>query len=93
MNPAPPFPSRIRGRFPSVRSSFTGNRPKKLKKALQKAEKTNASFVFVIGEDEAANGKILMKNMATREQKIFDKNDIRGIIKEISEAEKALPAD
>jgi len=60
-------------------------KPKKLKKALQKAEKTNASFVFVIGEDEAANGKILMKNMATREQKIFDKDDISGIISAIND--------
>jgi histidyl-tRNA synthetase len=59
-------------------------KPRKLKKALQKAEKANAAFVFVIGEDEAANGKILMKNMASREQKLFDKDDIQGIIKEMS---------
>ena len=65
-------------------------KPKKLKKALQKAEKTNASFVFVIGEDEAANGKILMKNMATREQTLFDKNDIPGMIAAIKKTEKAI---
>ena len=59
-------------------------KPRKLKKALQKAEKANASFVFVIGEDEAATGKILMKNMASREQKLFDKDDIQGIIAEMS---------
>ena len=44
--------------------------------------------MFVIGEDEAANGTVLVKNMAAREQQIFKRDDIQGMISAVSGAKE-----
>ena len=59
---------------------FADYKPKKLKKALQKADRVAAAFTFIIGEDEAKEHLILVKNMKTGEQKTFAQNDIETIL-------------
>ncbi|HQI05949.1 MAG TPA: His/Gly/Thr/Pro-type tRNA ligase C-terminal domain-containing protein, partial [bacterium] len=53
------------------------------KKALQKADKAGAEFMFIIGEDEAKDKKILMKNLNTGEQKLFGQHEVILIVNEL----------
>lgn len=45
---------------------------KKIKKAMEKANKENYSFVIVIGEEEVANNKYKLKNMQTGQETAID---------------------
>ncbi len=62
---------------------FADYKPKKFKKALQKADKAGAEFIFIIGEDEAKDKKIMMKNLKTGEQKVFYQHEVILIINEL----------
>ncbi|HSW60744.1 MAG TPA: histidine--tRNA ligase [bacterium] len=62
---------------------FAEYKPRKFKKALQKADKSGATFMFIIGEDEAKDKKILMKNLKTGEQKIFGQHEVILIVNEL----------
>jgi len=62
---------------------FADYKPKKFKKALQKADKAGAEFMFIIGEDEAKDKKILMKNLNTGEQKLFGQHEVILIVNEL----------
>jgi histidyl-tRNA synthetase len=62
---------------------FADYKPKKFKKALQKADKSGAEFMFIIGEDEAKDKKILMKNLNTGEQKLFGQHEVILIVNEL----------
>lgn len=48
----------------------------KLEKQLKYADKKQIPYVVIMGPDEAKNGKVTLKNLATREQKIINKEDI-----------------
>lgn len=67
-------------------------KPRKLKKALQKASKINSGYTFIFGEDEVKEKTVLMKNMETGEQKTYGQHEVFIIVKEIlkSESEKIL---
>jgi len=69
---------------------FADYKSKKFKKALQKGEKSGAAFIFVIGEDEARDKKILMKNMKTGEQKVFSQHEVILIVNELLNYEAGL---
>ncbi len=51
----------------------------KLKKQFDYADKKGIPFVSINGSDEALGGKINVKNLATGEQKSFDKDDVAAI--------------
>lgn len=51
----------------------------KLKKQFDYADRKSIPFLSITGTDEAAAGTVQIKNLATGEQKIFDKTDIAGI--------------
>ena len=51
----------------------------KLKKQFDYADKKGIPFVSINGSDEALGGKINVKNLATGEQKSFDKDDVTAI--------------
>lgn len=51
----------------------------KLKKQFDYAEKKSIPFISINGSDEAAVGKINLKNLSTGEQKSFDNRDIDAI--------------
>jgi histidyl-tRNA synthetase len=42
---------------------------KSLKAQMRQANKKNAKFVAILGEDELAKGTIMLRNMATGEQR------------------------
>lgn len=52
---------------------------RKLKKSMGYADKLNVPFVVVLGENEVANGRVQVKNMATGECTEFAIDDITGI--------------
>ena len=52
----------------------------KLKKQFDYADKKGIPYLSITGGDEAAEGKINIKNLSTGEQKIFSKEDIEGIL-------------
>jgi histidyl-tRNA synthetase len=62
---------------------FAEYKPRKFKKALQKADKSGATFMFIIGEDETKDKKILMKNLKTGEQKVFGQHEVILIVNEL----------
>lgn len=62
---------------------FADYKPKKFKKALQKADKTGAEFMFIIGEDEVKEKKVLMKNMKTGEQKVYGQHEVMLIVRDL----------
>ena len=51
-----------------------------LKKQLQKANKINAKYTAILGEDELSSGTLTLKNMETGEQSVIKQGDL---IKEI----------
>jgi len=53
---------------------------KKLKKSMAYANKMNIPFVVVLGEDEVANGKLQVKNMASGENVMFAIDDVDKIV-------------
>ncbi|MGI6393125.1 MAG: histidine--tRNA ligase [bacterium] len=62
---------------------FADYKPRRFKKALQKADKTGTDFVFVIGENEVKEKTILMKNMKTGTQKVFGQHEVLLIVREL----------
>lgn len=54
---------------------------KKLSKQFDYANKINARFAIVIGEEEMKNNKVSLKNMATGEQKIVNIEEAISLIK------------
>ncbi len=53
----------------------------KFKKVFSTAEKKGVRFVTLMGSDELSQGKIQLKNLATKEQHTLDVNDLESIIK------------
>ncbi len=51
----------------------------KLKKQFDYADKKGIPFVSINGGDEAAAGKVNVKNLSTGEQMTFDSSDLKGI--------------
>ena len=52
----------------------------KLKKQFDYADKKGIPFISICGSREAAEGKVNIKNLASGEEKTFDKGDVEGII-------------
>ncbi len=52
----------------------------KLKKQFDYASRKQIPFLSICGGDEAAEGKVNIKNLSTGEQSKFDKNDTEGMI-------------
>ncbi|MBQ0093572.1 MAG: histidine--tRNA ligase, partial [Bacteroidales bacterium] len=52
----------------------------KLKKQFDYADRKGIPFLSICGGDEAAAGVVQIKNLASGEQKSFDKDDIDGIL-------------
>ena len=50
---------------------------KNIKKIFTYADKNNFNFILLIGEEEDFKNKIILKNLNTKEQKIFNQNDIK----------------
>jgi histidyl-tRNA synthetase len=69
---------------------FADYKPKKIKKALHKADKAQVSFSFIFGEDETENKTVLMKNMVTGEQKTYGQHEVILIVRDIMSAEVNL---
>ena len=53
----------------------------KFKKVFPTAEKKGVKFVTLMGSEELAQGKIQLKNLATKEQHTLDLNNIEEILK------------
>ena len=52
----------------------------KMKKQMQYANDRQIPFVAIVGGDEIAQNKVLIKNMATGEQELVDKDAVAGKI-------------
>ena len=50
---------------------------KNIKKIFTYADKNNFNFILLIGEEENSKNKIILKNLNTKEQKIFNQSDIK----------------
>ena len=50
---------------------------KNIKKIFTYADKNNFDFILLIGEEEESKNKIILKNLNTKEQKIFNQSDIK----------------
>ena len=50
---------------------------KNIKKIFTYADKNNFNFILLIGEEEDSKNKIILKNLNTKEQKIFNQSDIK----------------
>lgn len=50
---------------------------KNIKKIFTYADKNNFDFILLIGEEEELKNKIILKNLNTKEQKIFNQSEIK----------------
>ena len=50
---------------------------KNIKKIFTYADKNNFNFILLIGDEEDSKNKIILKNLNTKEQKIFNQSDIK----------------
>ena len=50
---------------------------KNIKKIFTYADKNNFDFILLIGEEEETKNKIILKNLNTKEQKIFNQSEIK----------------
>ena len=50
---------------------------KNIKKIFTFADKNNFNFILLIGEEEDSKNKIILKNLNTKEQKIFNQSDLK----------------
>ena len=50
---------------------------KNIKKIFTYADKNNFDFILLIGEEEDSKNKIILKNLNTKEQKIFNQSEIK----------------
>ncbi len=51
----------------------------KMKKQMQYANERNIPFVAIVGSDEIAQNKVMVKNMLTGEQTLMDKDELTSI--------------
>ncbi len=51
-----------------------------LKSQMKKADKLNAAYVLIIGEDELAKGAAILRDMATKEQSEVGLDEIDGVL-------------
>lgn len=64
------YANTLRMKYPTLRvrmASATG-----MKSQMKRADKSGAKYTVIIGQDEVANDKISVKNMATGEQSLHD---------------------
>lgn len=54
---------------------------KSLKSQLKMADKAQARFAAIIGEDELAAGKVMLRNLATSDQNLVDLSELIGHVK------------
>lgn len=50
---------------------------KNIKKIFTYADKNNFDFILLVGEEEESENKIILKNLNTKEQKIFNQSEIK----------------
>ena len=50
---------------------------KNIKKIFTYADKNNFDFILLVGEEEELENKIILKNLNTKEQKIFNQSEIK----------------
>ena len=50
---------------------------KNIKKIFTYADKNNFDFILLVGEEEESKNKIILKNLNTKEQKIFNQSEIK----------------
>lgn len=55
-----------------------------IKKHLEKANKLNASFMIILGEEEFKNSKLIFKNLKTKKEEFVEINDLETTVSEIS---------
>ena len=67
---------------------FMGLEIIKFKKVFKEAEKRGSQFVLLFGETEKEAGKVLIKNLETKEQVEFDLNDSKAIATHIQSTKK-----
>lgn len=53
-----------------------------LKQQMKKADKCNARFVVIIGDQELEKKEVILRNMNTKEQKMLSMGDIEKVLKE-----------
>ena len=55
-----------------------------LKKGLKAADECNAKYAVIMGESEMASGSVLLKNLATHEQRMCNRNTVLAeLLKEL----------
>ncbi len=50
---------------------------KNIKKIFTYADKNNFHYIILIGEEEDSKNKIVLKNLKTKDQKIFNQSEIK----------------
>ena len=55
--------------------------PSKMKKQMGYADAKNIPFVAIVGGDEMATGKVMLKNMHSGEQKLVDLEECLAIMR------------
>ena len=58
-------------------------KPRKMKKALQRANRFGARWIFLIGEDEVQNETIILKDLKKGEQKEYKQYEVMNIVKDM----------
>jgi len=53
-----------------------------LGKRLKRANKINALYAFILGEEEASSGKVTLKNLDTGEQIQLGQDQVESVLKE-----------
>ena len=57
--------------------------PVKMKKVFKEAEKRGSNFVLIFGDQEKESGKVLIKNLETKEQTEHNLTDLEAIASHI----------
>ncbi len=63
-------------------------KPRKIKKALQRANKMGAAWVFLIGEDEVKNETVQLKEMKSGTQTTYKQYEVMNIINDLLTSEQ-----
>jgi histidyl-tRNA synthetase len=63
----------------------------KLKRAMELANKLNARFTAIIGDNEMAEGRYALKDMASGEQKMVSREEIAGELRSPGQAVRPTP--
>ena len=89
LSPAIAFATRLRGA--GVRAQLY-TEPKKFKQKMSYADKLGVPFTALLGEDEIAQGKVSLKNMATGEQRLLDPDAAaKAVLDALEEGRNAAP--